>query len=657
MPREVNRRDVLRLSTAAVAALSLSSCSLLSLDPDKEGQGGSGGGDVDTRLKEAPMLDELVQKGELPKLAERLPETPLVVKPQDGLGTYGGRLRRAQAATDVTGSNYMTFAGLMEWSPTTPTKPVPGLAESCEPDAENKVFTVKLRKGLKWSDGEPFTTKNIMWVYDNVLKNKDLSPAFPAWLTVAGKPVVFTAEDETTLTVTFAGPHSLFLKYLCFVDFGGALLTPSHYMEQFHKEHIPAADMKKLMKDTGLGTWPEVFNTKNDRGKNQHRPALGPWVLKKPITATNSSGTVERNPYYWKVDPEGRQLPYIDSALFQAMSLDAIGLRAGNGELDLQAWDLPDTALPVLIKNEEAKDYTVKKWVTDGNTSICLNMSHADPVLRDLFNKVDFRAGFSHAINRDAMNEALLGGQGTPIHPCAQPEDEYWVEGYGQRFIEFDADEANKRLDAAGLKKRDAKGMRLRPDGKPMRFVMRTFKVGVGLDQTTVLEYAKRDLAKVGIDTVIKNISQDLWYTEIIQGQFDIVCYPFPGYQWDIDPLWYVPVNEFTYWCPKFGRNYYDPKHKFSAEPTPEIKKLQTLYDQLKSAPNDEARLDFGHQILKAHDENVWIIGSIPMPYFPVVINDDLKNFRDSAVASFRQHYEAASDLAQLTYGDPGSHT
>lgn len=654
MSRSLDRRSFLIMSSAAASAAALTGCSALQLDPDTGG--GQSGPPVDTSQKQAPMLQQLVDQGKLPDLAERLPENPLVVPMQQELGRYGGTMRRGQVDAGSTGGQYLVFAGLAEWSPTTPSRPQPGLAERWEISPDARMYTFTLRTGLKWSDGEPFTSADLMYTYQKVILNTDLNPAFPGWLTVAGKPAEFAAPDETTLTVTFAAPHSLFLKFLCFIPFGGGLLQPSHYLKQFHPDFTGKKDLEAAMKKAAKATWMDLYNAKNNPNLNPDRPVLGPWRLVESVDATNTTGRLERNPYYWKVDESGRQLPYIDTAGFQVLSPDAIGLRAANGELDIALWDLPETSLPVLIKNQGTKPFRVLRWQTDANTSILLNQSHRDPVIAELFQQLDFRAGVSHAIDRGELNDALLAGQGKPVHPCGQAGDEYFTDGMGQRFIEFDPDQANQRLDAAGLTERDDRDMRLRPDGKPMRFTMQTFPVGIGLNQMTVLEYAKRHLAAVGIDTVIKTISQDLWYTEIPQGNFDIICYPFPGYQWDIDPLWYVPNSNLTYWAPRFGTWSYDPKSKFAAKPPEPIRELLDLYDQLKVAGNDEERLGYGREILKRHDENVWIIGTMPMPYQPMVVADDLRNVRPEAVASYRQHYEGATDVAQLFYADPAQH-
>src|SRR5690606_25553490 len=118
MSRSLDRRSFLIMSSAAASAAALTGCSALQLDPDT-GDGQSGP-PVDTSQKQAPMLQQLVDQGKLPDLAERLPENPLVVPMQQELGRYGGTMRRGQVDTGSTGGQYLVFAGLAEWSPTTP---------------------------------------------------------------------------------------------------------------------------------------------------------------------------------------------------------------------------------------------------------------------------------------------------------------------------------------------------------------------------------------------------------------------------------------------------------------------------------------------------------------------------------------------------------
>lgn len=658
MSDPLNRRTFLQVTSVSLGAAAVTGCSVFSTDAKKSE---TGAGVAADGAKESPVLAQLVKDGKLPPLAERLPKNPLVVKPIEGPGKYGGVLQRGQIDRTAAQNIYAEFASLVEWTPTTPTKPGPGLAEKWEVLEDGKVYVFHLREGLKWSDGKPFTTDDLMFAYEKVFLNKELNPGFPGWLSAGGKPAKFVKVDDKTLRIEFPVPNGLLLRNLCFIGacgFGAtALLQPKHYMAQFLKETVGDAKIKALMKQHGKVTWLDLYNNRHDVWLNADKPIMGPWKLVAPLKGSEVSAKLQRNPYYWKVDEQGRQLPYIDTQQFTTMPAETLGLRAANGQLDLQVTDMQAEQLPILIQNQQAKGYKVLRWTAETNTSINLNQSHPDPVLRELFQKLDFRAGLSHAINRKEMNDALLAGQGTIRHPCSQPEDEHWEDGMGQTFIEYDVAQANAKLDAAGIAKRGPNGMRLRPDGKPMQLVGRCFEVGVGVSALTTLEYSKRYFKAVGIDLVIKNMSLTLWYDEIPHGDYDLVCYPPAMVLWDIDSLWYIPTNGLTYWAPKYGNWYGDKKSKYAMEPTGDIRKLQQLYDQMTITADDAKRKDLGREILRLHDKNLWIIGTVASPFQPMIAAGDLRNIRQTALASFRSNYENATAPEQLYFENPEKHS
>ncbi|SDS75354.1 peptide/nickel transport system substrate-binding protein [Actinopolymorpha singaporensis] len=656
MASRITRRDLLRAGgVATLGACTLTGCSFLSTNPDK----GPGPAVAAKGTKEAPMLAAQVKAGKLPKLTERLPKDPMVVKPQSQLGSFGGTMQRGQIDLNNDGLQYMGWAGLVEWTPTTPPNPGPGLAKSWEIEDGGRAYVFHLRDGVRWSDGKPFTTDDIMYVYEHVYSNKELAPVFPAWLSPGGKPARFVQVDKKTFRIEFAAPNGLLLKYMSFVGtFVGAnpFLQPKHYMSRFHPDIAGKEAVQSALKKENFSAWVDFYHSRHDHWRNPDLPVLGPWRITRPAKGNNA--TAERNPYYWKVDPEGRQLPYIDRAVYTFLDQEAFGLRAANGQVDLAAWDLSYQSAPMLIKNQKDKGFRFLRWKPDGLFhAVNLNQSHPDPVLRELFQDINFRAGVSHAINREEMRDSLFSGQGSFQQPCAQPEDPYFVRGMGQRFVEFDEAKANEYLDKAGLTRRGSNGMRLRPDGKPMKLVAQTFTIGVGVPTVSILEFVKRYWAKVGIDMAIKNISSELWYASIWHGDFDLNCYVPAGYLWDIDSLWYIPTSGLTYWAPKYGNWYSDPKGKFSMKPEGEIRQLQVLYDELVQQADDDRRLAIGREILRLHDKNVWIINTVQSAFAPVVVSDDLGNVREDAVASYRTLYEAATDLSQLYFRHPERHT
>lgn len=625
-----SRRTVLQAGAgAALTAPLLAGCSALSVEPDK----GSSSGPVPSAggAREAPSLADKVKAGTLPPLAQRLPENPMVIQPIQEAGQYGGTLRSPSFGTLADPAQ----SGLVEWNVGL-TAQQPGLAEKWEITDGGKTYVFHLRKGLKWSDGHPFTADDLMFVHDHIFANKTLTPAPWTWLTTGGKPVRFDRIDDTTVAMHFGAPTSLLLKNLAFPAQGLTLIKPAHYLQQFHPDFVDKAKLDKLVKDEGAADWPTLFTNKDAYSKNPERPVMGAWVLTEPMSTTSQTMVAERNPYYWKVDPDGRQLPYIDRIRWSQADPENQVLKSANGEYDFNA-GLKIADAPVLLEKAEAKNFELRQWQTDGGfMAIYVNQAHPDKELRKLLANIDFRAALSHAINRQEINDALLSGKGTMTHPCGQPGDPYFEEGMGKRFTEYDVAKANQLLDGIGMTRRDGGGMRLRLDGSPLKLQIVAFETPLPVNHIDVYEFVKRYWAKVGIAMDVKVISTDLWYAEVNHGEYPMMGYACVGFQWDIDPLWYVPTNGFTYFAPRFGNWYANPDDKYAEEPTGDIRQLQLLYDQLASEIDEPKRIELGRQILRLHDKNVWIMGTVSPPFVPVVVNKDLVNVQQKDMISYR---------------------
>ncbi len=211
--------------------------------------------------KEAPQLAALVKDGKLPPLAERLPQNPMVVKPWEKIGTYGGTLRRGlRGSSDHNGILRMVGnQGLVRWNMDF-TAVLPNLAEKWEVNADASQFTFHLLKGAKWSDGHPFTADDVVFAIEDVVKNKELYSATPAQIQVGGKAVVVEKIDDYTVKFTFAAPNALYLENLATPLGQHPTLFAKHYCSKFLPKYNTNLDAD--VKAASVSSWTELFRAK-----------------------------------------------------------------------------------------------------------------------------------------------------------------------------------------------------------------------------------------------------------------------------------------------------------------------------------------------------------------------------------------------------------
>jgi peptide/nickel transport system substrate-binding protein len=578
------------------------------------------------KFKEAPMLAELVKAGKLPPVEQRLPANPIVVKPLESVGKYGGEWR--SGTIERNGNDLYRNIGyeqLMRYAPGYDSV-MPNVAEAVKASDDGKEYTFTLRKGIKWSDGTVFTADDVIFWYEDVVINKDITPTAPKPLFVVSKV------DENTVKWAWPTPNGLFIKDVARVNNERACMHQKKYLMQFHSKYNKT-NLDELIKKYSQNTWAALFNFMREAHNNADIPTLWPWKLQTAFGTGATRVTAERNPYYFKVDTDGNQLPYIDKYVQElATNNEVLVLKALNGELDWQEqWiNAPKNKSVFYDSQAKGKFHMFELTPTTVNAmNICLNMNCKDPVIKEIARNKDFRIGLSHAINRQEIIDVVFLGQGKPSQTAPRPESKYYHQKLATQYLEYDLTKANAALDKAYPKK-DSAGFRLGPDGKRISLI---FEIDSG--RTTYidsLELIKKTWAKVGVEMNVKTMDRALWEQRVRGTDFEYhaSCHIFGGGAGDaviLDPRYWFPQNTGnSFWAKAWAYYYNDPKNALAEEPPADVKKQMELYDQIRATSDDKKQQDLLKQILDIQAELFPTIGIAIDGNFYGISLDKLKN-------------------------------
>ncbi|MCC9078709.1 ABC transporter substrate-binding protein [Litorilinea aerophila] len=639
--KRVSRRQFLVTSSAAVAGLALSACGTAGPAPEVAPPAAEAPpaaaaepAVAGQRFKEAPMLAELVKAGQLPPVDERLPSQPMVVEVVDQIGTYGGTWRGGTA--EVNGNFYIRNGGyqqLLRWTPTWDGI-IPNLAEWVEANDEATEFTFKLREGIRYSDGEPLTADDILFWYEDVLMNSELTPTVPKWLTRDGEPVVVEKVDDYTVVFKFASSHGLFLKEATQTNFDRSCHYPRHYLEKYHPKYNP--DIESVLEEEGYSNWVELFGTKSEPHFNKDLPVLRPWLFKNSLGEATARVELERNPYFWKVDAEGQQLPYIDRYVVDIVSdVEVLVLKALNGELDYQERFISAPKnKAVLFDNMEQGGYHFYDLTptTVNEMIIQFNLNCTDPVKREIFRNKDFRIGLSHAINRQEIIDVVHIGQGEPWQAAPRPESRFHHERLAKQYTEYDVDLANEYLDKTGWTQRDSAGFRIGPDGNRISFIME-----IDVARTTyvdALELIRRHWEVVGVEMIVKTMERSLW-EERCRGEgldFHASAHRFGGGSGDaviLDARYYLPMNNNSMYAKAWAWWYNGSNPELAEEPPEAVKRAYELYDAIGRTADDQEQFNLMMQILDIAADEFYCIGTVLEPNAFGVVTNRMRNTAD----------------------------
>ncbi len=597
------------------------------------------------KYSEAPALSDLVEAGKLPAIEERLPTNPQVVEATE-VGQYGGTWRMGMRGGTDDASFYriLGYETLVRWTPAWDAI-IPNLAESWEISDDATVYTFHLRQGVKWSDGEPFTAEDLEFWFNDVILNTDLQTTVPAWLTSGGEPVKFEKVDDYTIKFTFAKPNGLFLQNLASPDARAVTNMPKHYAVQYHANYVDAAKLETMLKEGGYTAWKDMFIAKvvqaDGGGMGQFsvagRPTLFAWMVEEPFSGNATQVTLVRNPYYWKVDQQGQQYPYIDKVVFGVyQDIPSMLLKALNGEIDFQMRHFNTLAnKAVLYDNMVTGDYHLFNLKQAGSNSnvVMLNMNHKDPVMREILQNKDFRIGLSYAINRQEIINTVYVTVGKPSQPAAQEGTPFYNKQLATQYIEYDVAKANEYLDKV-LPDKNADGIRLRPDGKPMSIVIEI--ANANTDQVDTGNLIAKYWNAVGILAEAKSEDRALMYERKNNYDHDAFIWGGEGgINPILDPRNFFPNGNESGYAVAWAAWYQNPDDPLAEEPPQEVKDMMLKYGEVKAATTWDAQVEKMNELLQMSADFFPAIGiSTPTPSYGIVKNN-MHNVPDLLINSW----------------------
>ncbi len=518
------------------------------------------------------MLAEQVRAGRLPPVAQRLPQNPRVLKPLEEVGQYGGAWHRAYTGlSDRVGPSKINEQQAIRWDVPDPNtiRLTANYVERWEQSADATEFTFTLRRGMKWSDGTEVTTDDVKFWYEDIETFKDIRPAPNHQIRqrVGGQYKVgtLTVVDKQTFKLKFEAPYPLLPIQIAKSAGSGigmaTYLAPSAYLKKFHPKYASPDELARAAAAKNQANWQDLWGRAgNMEGPiafwflNPELPVITPWKIK---TVTPADPVVmERNPYFWQVDTEGNQLPYIDTiehAIYQ--QADVFNLWIASGKIDEQGRGTSAGAYTFYKENEQKGGYRTFRWRYASTDAYFPNLNAPDKVLAKLFDTPDFRQALSVAINRAEVNELVWNGLGEPRQASpinGSPEYDPELE---QKWAEYDPKLANDLLDKLGLKK-GADGVRLRPDGKPLEVTI-THTSNQGDRANDAHELIKKYWTAIGVKANARYVERALYETLWQNSDIEI------GY-WGFDRASVVKADPGRWlgtigdgpWAPAFGHWY-----------------------------------------------------------------------------------------------------
>jgi peptide/nickel transport system substrate-binding protein len=592
-------------------------------------------------ISENPLFADQVASGAVPPVAERIPpEDALVYLPYDDCGSYGGTLRGLSKALESGTSEILSWrqVNLVRLSDDLQTL-VPNVAKSWQWNDDFTSLTMTLRKGHKWSDGTPFTSDDVVFYIEDLINNPDLFNSVPAVWTVGGEPIKITKIDDQSFRFDFAAPYPGLLHYLATGGSYFAAYAPKQHYKPYLPKYNPNADADA--KAAGFEGWVQRFGLIWHKWKDAEN--ITPHALTRPTLESHllevETNTQRRkyvaNPYYFKVDTAGNQLPYIGRQHERFLDQELFILSILNGEVDQKAQTVGLSNFSVLKEGEVKGDYYIQMPPGGTGPPIVFNQTIKDLRMRAVYSDVRFRKAMSLAINRAELNDILWFDLGTPEQ--AIPLGVPFVTDADRNFmIAYDTAAANKLLDEMGMK-RGSDGMRLHPDGEAFNILWEYSLQFAGSSEFTTL--VREYWMAVGINVTLKEVTSQLTREKATNSTSDI------NMEWDV-PFEPNLISQIDYYIPPYGdigplvgvqwREWVNTKGASGEEPPAWAQRLFELSEEWKTVlPGSDRYKKIGREMVRINLDNMVIIGTVGGLPGPTIVSNKLRNVTEWSVQNF----------------------
>ncbi|MEY8801291.1 ABC transporter substrate-binding protein [Leisingera sp. XS_AS12] len=588
-------------------------------------------------VQESAFWRAEVDAGHLPPVAERLPEVPLVVDlAAKGRthGVQGGTLNtmvtRSKDIRQMVVYGYARLAGYGE-----DYKLRPDILLDYE-NENNRRFTLRLRPGHRWSNGDSFTSDDFRYWWEDVANNELLSPSGPPdFLRAGGQLPRVSFPDETTVIYEWDHPNPGFLHTLALAR-PPFIYRPAKFLKKFHADYADPDALAEEVDYARVKSWAALHNKYDNMYKfdNHELPTLQPWI--NASAGKKIRHQFVRNPYYHRIDSRGVQLPYIDTVEMEIVGAGLVAAKSNAGETDLQARGLDFRDIPILRKGEkDGGNYRTYLWGSGAASQIAIypNLNVNDPVWRKVFRDVRVRRALSLAINRRAINRALYFNLAKPGAMAVLEQSAFFDQSLRDAWADFDPEEANRLLDEAGLDKRDAYGIRYLPDGRRMELIVET--AGERQEEENALQIITDDWRDVGVKLVMRPLDRDILRNRVFSG----TTMASTWFGWDnglpqpyTSPVYLAPTDQTFLSWPKWGQYYQTGGQAGEPPDLPEAQRLLSLLEDWEAATTGEERSAAWREMLQIHADQVFAIGVVAAAPQPVVVSNRLRNVPEQAI-------------------------